>query len=229
MGVITRTEIVGNYGEQVRLTDDIMLSGGVQLGFNMVSLDPSNFKMGKSDQPTQGFGSGSGSDSNMVTNISYFNASAGVLLASNNWLFGFSAFNINQPNKSFYRNQKAKAYVHFSGLLGYQFKTSEHISITPTFQMHVQSNFQTYLIGGLLNINQFQLSAQYQDYVDVFTNSARLNVGAGYQYKSVRLIYNISRYLDGNIPMDSQHELGLRWLWGSTGDGNHNKDILSLF
>ena len=222
----THTQIGGSYSTQLKISEQTMISAGAELGFNTKSIDPSQLRWGDQIVATQGFVNQT--QEKFKTNISYFNSAAGIIVSSDHWIGGFSVRNINQPNISFFEGP-LKLKPHYSGMLGYQFKVSEQFRLTPTFQFHVQQPFKTYLLGGMATIKGVQFSFQYQTYDKSLRYSDRLNLGVGYGFKSIRLLYNVSAYIDQSIPAGNQHEIGFRWLWDTKAQSKKTTKVLSIF
>lgn len=137
------TQAALSYSYEARLNRRQAVRGGMRVGYTMRSYDPRNMLFAdqviRDNAPTS-------IEPAMLSSVSYFDFSAGLLYYSEQFWGGFSINHLNEPQQSLYLNGDASLPMRTSVHLGYRFavdgRAFRHSETTMTLASHYKAQQQ---------------------------------------------------------------------------------------
>lgn len=142
-----------------------------------------------------------------------FHVGAGTLLYNNNFFFGLSVFNLNQPDIAIIPGSESKLLTKYHMQAGIVLdKLLENATITPHVLVMQQEGMNSATFNTIVKISNLQLSAGVQRTQWFDKRNVAMTNYIGYHYGKVNLGYSIDwnlTYSNGAIPMT--HEISVVW------------------
>lgn len=209
-GFIANREEIGNYGlvtttlalsvaHRIQIKRKLFLMAGAKFGFGFRKIDYS--KLLFNDQLETG-NSVSGDQYNFANqNVTYPDLSAGLLLYSPKYWFGFSANHLNQPDQSLLKgDRKSQLSIKYSMQGGYVFalngssaEARDINKLTAAFQYKSQDKYDQFDLGFYYSYDPIVIGLWYRglpiikDYEKNYPNNEAIIALVGYNIPSFDL------------------------------------------
>jgi type IX secretion system PorP/SprF family membrane protein len=159
------TQAAISYSYEARINRRRAIRGGLRLGYTMRSYDPSNLLFAdqviRDNAPTS-------VEPTMLQDVSYFDASGGLMYFSEQFWFGISMNHLNKPQESFFLEGDAELPVRTSADAGYRFavdgKTFKRSQTKMTLAAHykAQGKWDQLDMGGYIEHKQLTWGIWYR-------------------------------------------------------------------
>lgn len=224
------TQAALSYSYEARLNRKQAIRGGMRVGYTMRSFDSGNMLFAdqiiRDNAPTS-------IEPAMISSVSYFDFSAGLLYYSEQFWGGFSVNHLNEPQQSLYLDGDAKLPMRTSAHVGYRFavdgRTFRHSETTMTLATHykAQDKWDQLDIGAYIDHNSVTMGLWYRGlpalkaYQPGYPNDDAVVVMFGYETPyQLRMIYSYDVTVSKlTLKSGGAHEISLIYEWP-----RHNKN-----
>lgn len=181
--IVKKREMAFGYGKQINFGENHFLSLGIQGSFFGKYLDPNKLVFGETIDPQSGFAP---VQEDCRTEISGFDAAAGLMYFNRYFYLGGSAKHLLQPQDGFLSNTSRLDIIYF-GELGGKIRIGESLSLVPYMRYRFQGNARAGQLGlkALYKFIQLDLGLQ---------NETIFYGGLSYQGDHFSAGYNLVAY-----------------------------------
>lgn len=170
---LNTTDVGVQYAYRLDITENLSFRSGIQGSYVTRAIDFNKLDF-SSQYDNWGFQGGNTNEKLIENRISYFNLTAGGLLYSPVFWFGFSTANINRPNQSFLLNESRlprrtsfhggyKIYLKEQAKKRYGFKdNAEEVSITVAANYRFEGKSDQLDMGAYVTYNQLIFGVWYK-------------------------------------------------------------------
>lgn len=199
------------YAYDLKLNKNLFLKAGLMIQFSSLNFGTERFNWEDQINATNtGFLLPTEEPITQLTKTA-FHASTGLMLYGTKGYFGLSAFNLNQPDISFFQEGGQKIPLIFNLLAGYEvYESNSGTKIIPSINYYVLPQNQSR--GFQLNINRdnFRAGIGYQNTVSLGRQANAFNYYFGARYDHVYIAYSNDWNLSvANSGLPLTHEISI--------------------
>lgn len=222
------TQAALSYSYEARINRRKAIRAGIRLGYTMRSYDPSNLLFAdqviRDNAPTS-------VEPTMLQDVSYFDASGGLMYFTEQFWCGISMNHLNQPQETFFLDGDAKLPVRTSLDVGYRFavdgKTFKRSQTTMTLASHykAQGKWDQLDLGAYIDHKQIMWGMWYRGlpalkaYQPGYPNDDSVILMAGYETEyQLKLVYSYDVTVSKmTMKTGGAHEISLIYEWPRKG------------
>lgn len=210
-GTIRTNRIDLNYSYGFQLWKDgdgkgkVVVQPGVQLSWQHKSVNWNKLALGDQIDPRRGFVYNT-SEVPSNTSVSNIDLSAGLLLYSKRFLFGFSVYHLTEPDEGLLGSSRLpmRSVIHAAGIIGNADPESDALSIIPSVIYMQQMNGEMALGMITAKYRGAMLGIGYR-------NRDALLFSGGYTWKNMTLAYSYDLTISKLGQTGGSHEVHVRY------------------